>query len=83
MCVCVRVGACVPQQQKKASTRLLVAPLIAPLLHAPLLSLLCLSTSTGRTSRPILFRTLVQWMAPEEEARWKLGHMTASKKAVR
>lgn len=28
-----------------------------------------------------LFTKLLQWMAPEVEARWKLGHMTASRKA--
>lgn len=28
-----------------------------------------------------LFRKSFQWMDPEVEARWKLGHMTASRKA--
>lgn len=28
-----------------------------------------------------LFAKSLQWMAPEVEARWKLGHMTASRKA--
>lgn len=33
------------------------------------------------TSRTTLFAKSLQWMAPEVEARWKLGHMTASRKA--
>lgn len=28
-----------------------------------------------------LFAKSFRWMAPEVEARWKLGHMTASRKA--
>lgn len=30
-----------------------------------------------------LFAESRQWMAPEVEGRWKLGHMTASRKAHR
>lgn len=45
-------------------------------------SALCSPTgSSVWTSRTTLFAKSLQWMAPEVEARWKLGHMTASRKA--
>lgn len=36
-----------------------------------------------RTLRITLFAESRRWMAPEVEGRWKLGHMTASRKAHR
>lgn len=54
----------------------------SPMLLSVSSSALCSPTgSSVWTSRTTLFAKSLQWMASEVEARWKLGHMTASRKA--
>lgn len=68
-------------QQGRIACELLCRQAILMLLSVSSSAFCSLTGGSVWTSRTTLFAKSLQWMAPEVEARWKLGHMTASRKA--
>lgn len=68
-------------QQGRIARELLCQPASLMLLSVSSSAFCSPTGSSVWTPRTTLFAKSLQWMAPEVEARWKLGHMTASRKA--